>query len=125
MIKIIGIAFIGVICFVLIKSTKPDLAPLLLISVGAVILILLSDSISNAIGVFLNLSEEAGLTKSVFSALIKIIGIAYLTEYSVNISDDLGCSSIGKKIEIAGKITIFTMAIPIITEIIKIINGLL
>lgn len=125
MIKIIGIAFIGIICFVLIKDTKPDLAPLLLISIGAIVLILLSDSISDTISIFLHLSEQAGLTKSVFSALIKIIGIAYLTEYSINICDDLGCSSIGKKIEIAGKITIFTMAIPILSEVIAIIDGLL
>lgn len=125
MIKIIGIAFIGILCYKLIKDTKPDLAPLLLIAVGAVILILLSDSISNAITVFLQLSEQAGLSKSVFSALIKIIGIGYLTEYSASICDDLGCSSIGKKIEIGGKITIFTMTIPIITEIIREIGDLL
>lgn len=125
MYKIIAIAFVGVLCCILIKDIKPELTPLLLIAVGVVILILLSDTFAYIIAFFTGLSDGAGLSRSIFSSVLKIIGIGYLCEYSVNICDDCGCSSIGKKVELAGKITILTLSIPIISGIVQSIGDLL
>ena len=124
MIKIIGIAFIGLLCYRLIVSVKPDIAPLLLISIGAVILLLLSDSIGNLIVSLTSLTDKAGLSNTVFSSVLKIIGIGYITEYASNICNDCSCASIGKKIELSGKITIFIMALPIINNLITIIEDI-
>ena len=125
MLKIIGIAFVGVVLYQILRNTKSDFAILVSISVGVVILVLLSDKISQVVNVFNNLSVKAGLPNEIFSSIIKIIGIGYLTEYSVNLCDDAGCSGIGKKIELCGKITILIMALPIINGIITIIGELL
>ena len=125
MFKIIAIAFVGVLVCILMKDIKPELTPLVLIAVGVVILILLSDNIAEILEFFMGLSDDAGLSRSVFSTVLKIIGIGYLCEYSVNVCDDCGCTSIGKKIELAGKITILILSIPIITGIIQAIGALL
>lgn len=125
MIKIIGIAFVGVVLYQTLRNTKSDFAVFVSISVGVIILVLLSDKISQVVNVFNNLSVKAGLPDEIFSSIIKIIGIGYLTEYSVSLCDDAGCNSIGKKIELCGKITILIMALPIINRIITIIGELL
>ena len=125
MLKIIGIAFIGVICYKLIKDVKGEFAPVILVAIGASILIALSDKITEAITVFGGLSEKAGLSNTIFSSLLKIIGIGYVTEYSASICEDCNCSSIGKKIEFAGKLTIFVMSLPIINGIMETIGALL
>lgn len=125
MLKIIGIAFVGVVLYQILRNTKSDFAIFVSISVGVVILVLLSDKISQVVNVFNDLSVKAGLSSEIFSSVIKIIGIGYLTEYSVNLCDDAGCSGIGKKIELCGKITILIMALPIINGIITIIGELL
>lgn len=125
MLKIIGIAFVGVVLYQILRNTKSDFAIFVSISVGVVILVLLSDKISQVVNVFNDLSVKAGLSSEIFSSVIKIIGIGYLTEYSVNLCDDAGCGGIGKKIELCGKITILIMALPIINGIITIIGELL
>ncbi len=125
MLKIIGLAFIGVICYKLIKDVKSELAPLVLVAVGAAVLITLSDKITETLTIFTNLSDKAGLGGTVFSALLKIIGIGYVTEYAASVCDDCDCSSVGKKIEFAGKLTIFAMSLPIINGIIETIGALL
>ena len=125
MIKIIGVAFVGIICYKLIKNVKSDFAPLILVAVGAIILILVSDKISQILNVFDGLSKKAGLSGTIFSSLLKIIGIGYVTEYAAEVCDDCDCSSIGKKIELAGKITIFVMSLPIINGIVETIGELL
>lgn len=123
--KIIGIAFIGAIAFGFIKNVKSDYGIFILLAVGAVILILLSDYLANAISTFSQISTKTGINDQLFSSIIKIIGIGYIAEYSSSVCEDTGCSSIAKNIQLGAKITIFVMSIPIITSILELIEGLL
>ncbi len=56
---------------------------------------------------------------------MKIIGIAYVAEFGAQIVRDAGQESIASKIELAGKIFILVLAIPIINVIIETLLGLL
>lgn len=123
--KIIGVAFVGVTAYGLIKNIKSDYSIFLLLAVSAVILILISDYLSDAIQTFGQLSTKSGINNQIFSSILKIIGIGYITEYSSSVCEDAGCSSISKKIQLGAKITIFVMAIPIITSIYELIEGLI
>ena len=125
MFKILGIGFIGIVCHKLIKTVKPDLSVLIIIATGAIILISLSDYIAEIFNFFTNLSNKSGIGNTIFSSLIKIIGIGYITEYSTELCNDCGCSAIGKKIELAGKLMIFVMSIPIIKGIIETLGAFL
>ena len=71
------------------------------------------------------IADKSGIGTGLFSGMLKIIGIGYLTEFSANLCDDYGYLSIGKKIQLGGKITIFLMAIPIIGSLVEIIGNLL
>lgn len=125
LLKIIGIGFVAVTGYNLLKYSKQEFANFVLIGAGCIILILLSDKISQAINTFQGIAQKARIDSAVFAVIIKIIGIGYITEYSVSMCEDSGCTSIGKKIELAGKITIFIMAIPIITNIIDLLGGIM
>ena len=122
--KVLGIAFLAVVCFGILKSVKPELSTFVPIVTGAIVILLLSDDVLTSVEAFRSIAEKTGLTQPLFSSLIKIVGIGYLTEYGVEICEDAGCSSIGKKVEFAGKITIFVSALPIVTNIIDLIGTL-
>jgi stage III sporulation protein AD len=123
--KIIGIAFVGVVAFGFIKNIKSDYGIFLLLAVGTVILILVSDYLVNALTAFGDMSTKTGINNDLFSSIIKIIGIGYISEYSSSVCEDTGCSSIAKKIQLGAKVTIFVMSIPIITNILALVEGLL
>lgn len=53
--------------------------------------------------------------------ILKIIGIAYLVEFASQITKDAGQGSIASKIEMAGKLIILAMAVPIVTVLIEMI----
>lgn len=57
--------------------------------------------------------------------ILKIIGIAYIAEFGSQITKDAGQGAIASKIEMAGKILILVMAIPILTVIIETIISLI
>lgn len=123
--KIIGIAFISVIAYGVIKNVKSDYGVFILLAAGAVLLILMSDYLVSALGTLRTLTTKTGLNSEVFSSIFKIIGIGYIAEYSSSVCEDAGCSSIAKKIQLGAKITIFVMSLPIITGVLELIEGLL
>ena len=57
--------------------------------------------------------------------LLKITGIALLTEFAISICKDSGEGAIASKIEIGSKVIIITMSIPIITSLLELVIEIL
>ena len=124
-VKLIGIAMIGIVAVSLLRSAKPAYAVFAVIGTGIVMVITMISSLQSAILAFDDLVEKSGMDDRVFSAVLKIIGIGYLTEYSASIATDAGCASIAQKLQFGGKIVIFLMSISIVTALVDVVTGLL
>lgn len=124
-VKLIGIALIGIVAVSLLRSAKPEFAVFAVIGTGIVMVITMISSLQSAILAFDDLVEKSGMDDRVFSAVLKIIGIGYLTEYSASIAADAGCASIAQKLQFGGKIVIFLMSISIVTALVDVVTGLL
>ena len=57
--------------------------------------------------------------------MLKITGIAILTEFAVSICNDAGESAIATKIDLGGKIIIISISIPIIVALLELIVKIL
>ncbi len=123
--KVIAIALIGVMLVSLLRTAKPEFAVFAMIGTGIVIVIYLVSSLSGVVLVFDDLVKKAGLPTEMFALVLKIVGIGYLTEFSASICDDAGCNSIGSKIQLGGKLTIFMMSLSIVSELFKVVTTLL
>lgn len=123
--KIIGIGIITVFSYIVIKQLKPEFAIIVGLAGSIILLFSISDSIISVINSFASLVAKTGINTELFSLVLKIIGIGYLTEFAANLCMDSGCNSIADKILLAGKILIMIVALPIITNLIDIIVSLL
>jgi len=125
LLKIIGIGLIAVISITILKPLRPEFT--LIIGMGASILILLlvADEIFEVIYSFYQIAETTSIDKGIFSKVLKIIGIGYLSEFGNSICIDADCKGIGDKIIFAGKIAIMILALPIIKNLITIIIEIL
>ena len=123
--KIVGIAIVGCVCTLLLKNTQSQYAMLSSLATGIIILIIALSSFSKVILSFQAIIDKTGVNSGIFSSLLKIIGIGYITEYSQSVCEDLECASIGKKVSFAGKIAIFLMALPIIENLIATVTEIL
>ncbi len=63
--------------------------------------------------------------KTFFPILLKVLAVAYLTDFTAQLASDAGESAIGSKLELAGKIIIFYLSIPILVAILDLINSVL
>lgn len=123
--KLIGIALVGIVVVTLLKTARPEFAVFATIGTGVVMVILLLGSLQDVVLAFDDVVRKSGVDDGVFAAVLKIIGIGYLTEYSSSIATDAGCPSIASKLQFGGKITIFAMSVSILSELVKVTSELL
>ena len=124
-IKIIGIALIALIIIVLLKQYKPEYTIYISLIAGAIIILLVMDKLTGIINLLQSLANKTSINSTFLSLLIKMTGIAFLSEFAVSICNDSGEAAIANKIEIGTKIIIISMSIPIITSLLEIILKLL
>ena len=124
-IKIIGIGLIALIIIILLKQYKPEFAVYVSLIAGALILMLAIDKLAGIISLLQSLANKASINTEFLTLLIKITGIAFLSECAVSICKDAGEVAIASKMEIGAKLIIISMSIPIISSLLEIILKIL
>lgn len=118
-IKIIGVGLIALIIIIIIKQYRPEFTIYVSLIAGAIILMLIMDKISAIIDLLTSLSSKTAINNEFLVLLIKITGIAFLTEFAVSICKDAGESAIANKVDMGGKVIIISMSIPIIASLLE------
>ena len=118
-IKIIGVGLIALIIIIIVKQYRPEFTIYVSLIAGAMILMLVMDKISAIINLLSNLSSKTAINNEFLVLLIKITGIAFLTEFAVSICKDSGESAIANKMDMGGKVIIISMSIPIIASLLE------
>ncbi|MCI8641465.1 MAG: stage III sporulation protein AD [Clostridia bacterium] len=124
-IKIIGIALIALIIIIMLKQYRPEYAIFISILTGILILFLVMDRLAGIIQLIQNVEDKFSINTQFIALLIKITGIAFLSEFAVSICKDSGEAAIASKIELGSKIIIISMSIPIISSLLEVILRIL
>ena len=110
--KVIGVAFIGLTCVIAGVAT------------GVAIRVVLLDGLTDVVKELKEIAIKTNLDNELILTIMKIIGVGYITEFSAGICEDYGSSGIARKVQLGGKIAIFLLSLPIITNIILAIASL-
>lgn len=124
-IRIIGIGLLALIIIVILKQYKPEFAIYVSMIAGVLILVLSIQKLTGIINLLQSLANKTYINKSFLSILLKITGIAFITEFAVSICSDAGEKAIASKIEIGSKVIIIAMSIPIISSLLELIVEIL
>lgn len=123
--KIIAIAFISIILISIIKNQRPEFSIYAQIIAGCIILYFIISELSPIITILKNLSDKMGISSKFFLILLKITGVSYLTEFGASICRDSGETAVASKVELAGKILIVSLSIPILGALIETLNNII
>lgn len=119
--QIIGLAIVATIIAVVIKTQKPEISVQISIVTGIMIFLLIATKLSAVIDFFKGFAQKANVDMMYFTTLLKVIGIAYIAEFGAEVCRDAGESSIASKVELAGKVIIMVLAVPIVTSLLELI----
>ncbi|KKO52086.1 stage III sporulation protein AD [Paenibacillus sp. DMB20] len=124
-IQVVGVGLIATILILVVKEQKPIFAFLLAVTTSIMIFLFLIGKIGNVIRMLEDLAKNSGVQLIYLKTVLKIIGIAYIAEMGAQVVRDAGQESIASKIEMAGKVLILVLAVPIIGIIIETVLKLL
>jgi stage III sporulation protein AD len=71
--------------------------------------------------------ERAGASEEYINILFKALGICYITQFASDICKDSGEGALAVQVEIAGKVTLLLLALPLfeaLTELVSVLLGI-
>ena len=119
--KISVIGIIAAILSVIIKKYNPELSMLIGLVTGIVIMLSVIPQLRAVIDIIYNLYQSVNLDKIYIGIVLKMIAVAYIAEFGVQICKDAGEGAIASKIELAGKLIIIIISAPILTALLRLI----
>ena len=123
--KVIGIGIVGGILAVAVKKTNPELGMQVSIAAGVIVFCLVLGYLAQAVDFIRSFAEQYGALFKGTLVLLKVIGIAYLCEFGVQVLKDAGENALAVKVELAGKVIIFAVTLPLIGQFAQMVLELL
>ena len=125
--KIIFIAVITLILGITLSKFNSEFKVYITVIFGIVVIFMLFSELKLYLEEIVDLFVRYDIKTEYFSTILKIVGIAYICDFISLLCKDLEYESIGKKVEIAGKLIILIYSVDIIKifldQILILVNG--
>ena len=123
-ISICVLALVTAVIAVMIKQKNGEIALMLSISCGVIILVSLLSQISEIISTVNSIVAASNMNIEYIKILLKVIGISLLTEFAVSVCKESGQQGIASNVLLAGKIMITVISLPLYSEILNTVMSL-
>ncbi|MBQ7112964.1 MAG: stage III sporulation protein AD [Clostridia bacterium] len=122
--KVIGIALTAAAASLLLRTYRPELSVQIAVAAGTLLLLLTVDELK-VMSAFLNdMFERTGIKTEYLKAMVKVLGIAYLAQFAADLCRDAGESAVAGKVELAGRVMILAISLPILGAILELVSGI-
>ncbi len=125
MIKLAGFIIISLLLIIFLKEAKREFAMVLTLGCAIVLFAAVADDFINILHNVYNLSSGLKNINAYISLMIKILGISLVAQFVVDLCRDAGENALASQTEIASKIIILIMTMPLFETVLNIVTGLL
>jgi len=122
--RLCGVSLLGAFAIFLLRQIKGELALTVRLGTGVLCAFLIVSALSPVLQELSALGDSVGAQDYV-TVLLRALGIALLTHICAGVCRDLGEGSIGVWVEMAGKVEILLLCLPLLREILKAASKLL
>lgn len=112
--KIIAIAFVGGLLSLFLKEYKKEFALVSSLVTAMIILAGVSEAVVSVVDALFQITQKSGVDKTYFEIILKVVGIAYITQYGGELLRDCGENAIASKVYLAGKLFILYVTMPVV-----------
>jgi len=125
LIRIAAIGIVGAILAMVISEKRPEMAMMIGLAFGVMALVLIAGKARAVLELIDQSITRAGIDAKLMVPVFKVTGMAYITQFSVDACRDAGQAAFASKIQIAGKILMLAVAVPIATSLIAMVTTIL
>ena len=120
--KLVLAALIGTGLCLLLRSANPEFAFPVGIGTGLVLLWMLVEQGTGLLAGIQTTAVRFGISEPYQKALLKMVVIAYMAQFTADLCRDHQASSIAEKVELGGRICVLTCALPAVVALLE--NGI-
>lgn len=122
-IGMIGIA--GVLLAILLKKEKSEYSMLISILVCIAIFVFVISKIQVVLAFVERLEAMLSIDSTYIALILKMIGIAYVAGFAMDVCKDAGYAAVGNQIETFAKISILVVSLPVLLTFLEVIGNIL
>lgn len=125
MVQVGIIGVVGAVLAVQLKGGKAEYGIYISVAVSIVLFSFIVDRLGIFISTVDQIASYIDMDAGYFSAMLKMIGITYIAEFSSGICRDAGYQTIAGQIEIFAKLTILALGMPVLLALLETIREFL
>lgn len=123
--SIIGIGIVAAALAVVLRQYRPEFAMMVSLGAGLFILFKVTGAISPVMEEIRMVLSTASLPTEYTAVLFKALGICFLTQIACDTCKDAGENAISAKVEVAGKIAVLAVSLPLFRQVLTIVYELI
>ena len=124
-IKVAATGIIASVCAVMLRKQVPELALLIVLCAGSMILLLSSGAFSSARDFVDKISDVGGLMTETMVPVLRTAGIALITRVSSDLCKDAGEGALASAVEIAGAMIGLVAVLPLMAAVLELLGEML
>ena len=122
---IVGLGIVSAVLCLIMKQYKAEYSPLISLCCGVIIFIAVITALTPAFETINSLLSTVNTNAEYVKAVLKALGICYLTQLASDSCKDAGQTAIAGKIELAGKVGVVLVALPMFESLVDIVVQLM
>lgn len=123
--KVTAGVIVAVILSLTLSKNGKDVALLLTISVCAIVMMTSLSYLIPVLEFGRRLMQLGQLNSDLLNVLFKVVGIGFISQFSVYICMDAGNHALGKTLQILTSAVILCISVPLLEEVIEVLEGIL
>lgn len=114
---VVGLGLVLSLTIWVLREQSRPFATLVSLIGGVLLLLFLVDPLIRVVNDVTRLAALASIPGVYLGLILKVIGIAYLTTFAARLAADSGEPGVGLRLELAGKLFILLLAVPLIASV--------
>lgn len=124
-VKVAVLGLMGVMAGLFFKQVRPEYTLYISLATGLLILILAAGKLEAVFVMIRQIQSYLPIKTTYVTAILKMVGIAYIGQFSAGLCRDAGYSSVAGQIELFCKLSILLISLPILLALLETLQGFL
>ena len=120
--KIAAVALTGLMLATLLKSVNKEISIYIILATVIIIFLAVIERLEEVFAFIQTIYDKVPYGKTFFPVILKVLAVSYITDFTAQLCRDAGESAVASKVEMAGKVIIFCLAIPVLSAILKLVG---
>lgn len=124
-VSLAALAVVVALLTVVVRQYKAEYGMAVGVAGGILLLLLVIAQMSGMFDSISSMIDRAGIRQEWLTLLLKALGICYVTQFASDCCRDAGETALASKAELAGRVAVVLLALPMLTQLLESIVDML